>query len=311
MKTSPNNNARLRRRVLYGIVLALAVWIVSAVIFCEASLRVWRRFPPVASEQAAAIRQAARTWEGVATRADDGVELKAWFISPKREPRGCVLVLHGATTSRASGLGMARKLVEAGYSVLMPDSRAHGESGGSIVTFGQRERTDVLRWAAWARGQSCDKLFGLGVSMGGVALIEAAAEQPAFRSIVAECPYSDLRTIAEERVVQRLPVHRRVGRLIARLLVPAASVYARWVYGLDVDSPAARESAARLNTPLLLIHGLEDTKIPPAHSRAIAAADRRARLWLVPGAAHVSASIVQPAEFSRQVLNWFQAHSDR
>jgi dipeptidyl aminopeptidase/acylaminoacyl peptidase len=305
------HSRRLWRGALYSTALALAVWIVSGVIFCEASLRLRRRFSPVEQKQFAAVRQAARAWEDVATTAGDGVDLKGWFISSKRDDRGCVLVLHGAATSRASGLAVARTLLESGYSVLMPDSRAHGESGGAIITYGQREGSDVLRWAAWARGRGCDRLFGIGVSMGGVALIEAAAQEPAFRSIVAECPYSDLRTTAEERVVLKLPVHKRVGRIVARLLVPVASVWARWLYGLDVDSPAATESAARLRTPLLLIHGLDDTKIPPAHSRAIAAADRKARLWLVPGAAHISASLVAPAEFSRQVLNWFQTHASR
>ena len=64
--------------------------------------------------------------------------------------------------------------LKAGYSVLMPDSRAHGESGGEIVTYGLLEKFDVARWAAWARQHKCEKLYGLGESLGGAILLEAA-----------------------------------------------------------------------------------------------------------------------------------------
>ncbi len=299
--------ARLTTRLLCGAGIAVAAWLAAGAIFCEGSVRLHRRFLPVEPGRAAALRRVAQSWEEAAITAADGVSLRAWFLSPRGAQRGCVLLLHGAATSRASGVKVANTLLEEGYAVLMPDSRAHGESGGSIVTYGRWELDDALRWASWSRSRGCARLFGLGVSMGGVALIEAAAEQPAFRSIVAECPYRDLRTVAEERIVQKLPVPSPVGRLAAKLIVPSASLYARALYGLDLDRPAAAASAARLATPLLLIHGLEDAKIPPAHSRAIAEAAPAATLWLVPGSQHIAASVVAPAEFNRRVLEFFRA----
>ncbi len=306
----PFIEARLTKRLLCGAAISVAAWLASGAIFCEGSVRLRRRFAPVEPRQAAALGRVARSWEEAAITAADGVSLRAWFLSPRAALRGCVLLLHGAATSRASGLKVANALLEDGYAVLMPDSRAHGSSGGNIVTYGRWELDDALRWASWSHARGCARLFGLGVSMGGVALIEAAAEQPAFRSIVAECPYRDLRTVAEERIVQKLPVPSPLGRLAAKLIVPSASLYAWALYGLDLDRPAAAASAAHLATPLLLIHGLEDAKIPPAHSRAIAEAAPAATLWLVPGARHIAASVVAPAEFNRRVLEFFRATGD-
>ena len=220
-----------------------------------------------------------------------------------------MLLLHGVASSRASELGLARMLEGAGYSVLLPDSRGHGESGGSMVTYGLLERTDTLRWAAWLRARGCARLFGLGASMGGAVLIQAAAQAPVFQAIVAECPYRDLRTTAEERIAQRAPLPEAVARPLAAALVPAGFLYARVVYGLDLHAVSPIESAAHMTTPLLLIHGLADVKIPAAHSRAIAAAGPTAELWLVPGAGHIAASTTAPAEFRRRVLGWFEAHS--
>src|SRR5881396_1988411 len=63
--------------------------------------------------------------------APDGAMLKAWWF-PSATPANCVLVLHGIGDSRTGGAGFAPMLLAAGYSVLVPDLRAHGESGGEF-----------------------------------------------------------------------------------------------------------------------------------------------------------------------------------
>ena len=45
-------------------------------------------------------------------------------------------------------------------------------------------------------------MYGLGESLGASILIQATAREPVFRAIVAECPFADLRAIAEFRVPQ-------------------------------------------------------------------------------------------------------------
>jgi fermentation-respiration switch protein FrsA (DUF1100 family) len=84
-----------------------------------------------------------------------------------------------------------------GYAVLLPDSRAHGASEGRFVTYGLLEKYDVLAWASWMKRAGCANLYGLGESLGASILIQAAAVQSVFAAIVAECPYADLREIAE------------------------------------------------------------------------------------------------------------------
>jgi hypothetical protein len=37
-------------------------------------------------------------------------------------------------------------VLQQGYRVLLPDSRAHGESGGTLATYGLVERDDIHRW---------------------------------------------------------------------------------------------------------------------------------------------------------------------
>jgi fermentation-respiration switch protein FrsA (DUF1100 family) len=73
-------------------------------------------------------------------------------------------------------------------------------------------------------------------------------------------------------------------------------------------APAHASAVARTPTPILLIHGLRDTNIPPEHSRRIAARNSAIQVWWVPGAAHTEAQSRAPQEFERRVTAWFAAH---
>jgi uncharacterized protein len=131
--------------------------------------------------------------------------------------------------------------------VLAPDSRAHGWSGGDLVSYGVKEAEDALRWAAWLRGQRCGKFYALGESMGAAVLIQAAAKEAVFAAIVAECSFCEFRSIAEYRAQRVIGV----PAIMAKPLVSIAFLFAGMLRGLDFDRASPVESARRLNTPLL------------------------------------------------------------
>ena len=83
---------------------------------------------------------------------------------------------------------------------------------------------------------------------------------------------------------------------------------ARLRYGFDFAQASPRAAISRTQTPILLIHGIEDQQTPASHSIAIAAANPATALWVVPGAGHTAAAASSPAEFRRRVLEWFAGH---
>jgi fermentation-respiration switch protein FrsA (DUF1100 family) len=124
-------------------------------------------------------------------QADAGVTLRGWLFTPPSANGEAAILLHGVGDTRAGVRGVARLLLAAGYTVLTPDARAHGESGGTLATYGVLERQDIRTWVRWlhARGISgC--VHGVGVSMGAAQLLqaldaparEAAALPPSARS---------------------------------------------------------------------------------------------------------------------------------
>jgi uncharacterized protein len=244
-------------------------------------------------------------WRTATLRTKDGVTLQSWFVRPIHPTGACVVVLHGIADSKSGSAGFAPMFLAEGYSVLLPDSRGHGASGGEQVTYGLLEKYDVLEWAHWMRKQGCTRLYGLGESLGASILIQAAAVEPQFQALVAECPYSDLRAVAEYRVGRMSNLPSPLAAPLAKVVVASALFYARLRYALDLNQVSPISSIRRTSTPILLIHGLQDTKTPYWHSQALAQASSHTELWLVRGADHVGASSADPKQFHERVLGWF------
>ncbi len=141
----------------------------------------------------------------VEIRGGDGVRLRGWFFEPPVPNGGAVIALHGIAASREQTTGLARLFLSSGYSVLTPDLRGHGESGG-IASYGVVEADDVHRWADWLlRSPGISRLYGMGGSLGGSVILQSLDAEPRFRAVIAESAYSDFPSVARERVARSLP----------------------------------------------------------------------------------------------------------
>ncbi len=100
--------------------------------------------------------------------------------------------------------------------------------------------------------------------------------------------------------------------MIATPLVWSGFVYARWKYDVDLWQASPEDVVSGTSTPVLLIHGTEDTNIYPWHSQSLAARNpRSANLWLVPGAHHMTVYRTAPVEYESKLLGWFVDHTPR
>jgi uncharacterized protein len=286
--------------LLVGGTLSLSVLVAAALLF-ENAIRVPRKTGSLPESFAAELRRLSSRWDDVTVQSADGTNLRAWFFEPRAPSGACLTLLHGIADSRLSGAGFAPLFLNAGYAVLVPDIRAHGQSGGSSISYGIREKEDLRAWASWLQTQGCRDLYALGESMGGAIALQAAGAGVPFRAVVAECPFASFDRIAEYRLSDW-------PRPLVRALVPTALLYGRLRYGIDLYDASAEAALRHTATPVLLIHGLEDRSVPPENSRILAAVDPSAELWLVPGAGHTSASSAAPGEFTRRVLGFFAAH---
>jgi fermentation-respiration switch protein FrsA (DUF1100 family) len=296
----------LRRLVFATLIGTTAGTALASIFVAENALHIWERPKPDPGDAQALVQGTGATWQAVQAAALDRALLDGWVFTP-REPNGAAAILfHGVADTRAGVLGHAGFLLRAGYTVLAPDARGHGTTGGAIITYGLREAGDVHAWAEWLfRNRAVNRLYGLGESMGAAILLESLPAEPRFRAVVAECPFARFEEVAYDRLSQQTGAPTPVFWPIVKL----GFAWARLRYGVDLRQ-ASPEAAVRNSTiPVLLIHGDRDTNIPLRHSRELHAAnDRSTVLWEVHGAHHVDCMATEPAAYQEKVLRWFQEH---
>lgn len=201
------------------------------------------------------------------------VRLDGWRCPADRPARGTIVFLHGVADNRGSGSGVIRRLGGLGLNIVAYDSRAHGRSEGRFCTYGYVEKDDLKRVID---GLSPPVIL-IGVSMGAAVALQAAAVEPRIAGVVAAETFSDLATVARERTRFFLP--KAVADRALRMAEEGGSFH------IAAVSPA---SAARdIRVPVLLIHGADDWRTSPDHSRRVfAALAGPKKLLLVDGAGH-------------------------
>ncbi|SRR6266496_4599837 len=303
---------RPARIALKGAIIYLAFSLVAGFVMGEMTLHPGRRRIEKAPVAEMYAPYGARL-EPVAIHAIDGVELRAWYSVPEHENGRAVILLHGISDNRIGVAGYGGTFLQHGYRVLLPDSRAHGESGGTLATYGLQESDDIHRWVSWLYDHGATCVDGLGQSMGAALLLESLSAEPRFCAVVADSGFATFRSVAYDREgyfvgAGRVGLERWFGRTVGLLPAEVGIRYAKWRYGIDLLKANPVDGLRASSTPVLLIHGDADMNILPDQSRVLARANRQAELWLVPGAEHCGAAGKMPQEFWPRVLGFFQKH---
>jgi pimeloyl-ACP methyl ester carboxylesterase len=244
------------------------------------------------------------------SRGDD-VDLRGWLLDGD-EGAPYLIFVHGLGGQRTgdNALEIASALIDDdGYNVLLFDLRAHGTSGGGRVTAGDSERMDVLGAYDFvvSRGAEPGQIGLMGFSFGAGVALMAAAQEPGVDAVVADSPFADVRDLLAQEAARKTPI----PEFVAPIFLPAASVFADLLYGIDLGDVRPERDVAGLAYPVLLIHGEADSRIPVSHSRRILdAAPAGSQLWTVPGADHVDAFLEEPEEYLRRVREYFERRLD-
>ncbi len=299
-------------RVIRAVVICYAVLCTILALFLGELAFHPQRVPVGKRQSAEAI--AARfgaALQDVSITARDGSRLRGWFASPANANGDAVILLHGVGDNRHGMFGFAELFLSKGFSVLVPDSRGQGESGGEFPTYGVKEKDDVHRWFVWLTTQEHPQcVFGMGESMGAAILLQAIKSEHRFCAVVAESPFASFRQIAYLRVGQFVGTGAWLGRVILRPAVELAFLYGRITRRVNLTDASPENSVVGSRVPIFLIHGLADDNIPFQQSERIRAHNPDdITLWEVPGAGHCGAVDVAPHQFDSRVVGWFSAHN--
>lgn len=301
---------RKSRYLILFVTLYLTFSAIAAIYVAGGTLHPSRR--PLTQEDESSIRditnQLDSNLENVSITTPDNITLRAWTIHPNRSSGDAVILLHGLADNRVGMTGYAQLLLANGFTVLLPDARAHGASGGPLATYGLLESNDIHQWFDFLVIQFHPRcIFGFAESMGAAQLLQSLTAEPRFCAVAAESSFSSFREIAYDRMGQPFHLGPWFGRTIFRPVVEFAFLYTRWKYHLDMQQVSPEDSVAASKVPVFLIHGQIDSNIPLRHSRRIQARNPSVILWEVPNADHCGAISTAPQEFSQRLLAWFSA----
>jgi uncharacterized protein len=285
------------RRVAAAVALTVLVaWLVAPVARAY-QLVAGRSSGPVAPGDL--VVEDIRFNAGAESERPQGVELAGWTIHTVHGAPAIVLV-HGFKTSREEMLPWARFLHDAGYNVLLFDTRGCGKSAGSTVGLGATEPSDISLAVEAARDQfGTTKVAVLGISLGAGAAILAAANDQNITAVVADSPWTD----------QDLQLSRLSFLPVGSLRVPLppygiAAVNA--LVGVDVTKARPLDAVARISPrPMLIIHSADDDNAttPVEGARKLfAAAGEPKELWVAPRGGHVGAMSALPDEYHARVI---------
>jgi len=300
--------SRLVRYSLLALLLYLTFCTIAGIYLADGTLHPARR--PLSNLIYSGPASTAPQTTDVSITTSDHVTLNAWLMVPAHSNHDAVLLLHGLADNRLGMNGYAQLFLAHGYTVLLPDARAHGDSGGELATYGLLERNDIHQWVEFLDAQTHPHcIYGFGESMGAAQLLQSLATHPHFCAVAAESPFANFREIAYDRMGQPFHAGPWVGRTVLRPLIEIAFLRAR-KFHLNMENVSPESSVSESNIPVLLIHGQIDSNIPVRHSRLIHARNSRTQLWEVPNADHCGALSTDPKEFETKVLQWFEHRTD-
>jgi hypothetical protein len=254
----------------------------------------------VATHIARAPVQAAdlgRPYEPVAFTTSDGLRLRGWYVPSLNG--AAVIVFPGR---RPNPVRYGRMLARHGYGVLLFDRRGESESEGDGNLFGWGGEKDLLAAIGFLeRRADVRAIGGLGLSVGGEMMLQAAAETPKLRAVVSEG--AGQRSLREQMHVpgahRWLPVG---GVAFWSVLTGATTVLAN-----EGPPPDLVDLVPRIAPrPVLLVYGSEgqssELDLNPVYYDAARAPKA---LWEVPGAGHTGGLDAQPAAYEERVVAFF------
>lgn len=228
--------------------------------------------------------------EKVTVTTSDSLDLVAWYAPSKN---GAAVVVYPGTP-RADE---ARVLVRHGYGVLLLEPRGQGGSEGDVVRWaGDR---DLLAGAAYLESRpdvDSGRIGGIGFSVAGEALLEAAAQSSVFAAVVSEGAGERMGE-ADLSGPDRFLTAPTLGMMTA-----AISIFSN-----QGPPPPIVDRIGRIAPrAVFLVYadpgmGGESTRQP----RYYAAADEPKAIWKVPGAGHTGGIDAAPDEYEQRVVGFF------
>ena len=223
-------------------------------------------------------------FENISYKTVDGFNISGWYIPGNPGAPG-VLMVHGRGATRREALRYVPSLHQAGFNLLLIDTRNCGESDKSFNSMGYHERKDVqggIDYLLMVKKVPATGVFGY--SMGASTSIMAMAENQNIKVGVFESGFTDFKTVVRQ-------VAERDYGLPYFPMIPIVTFFFEMRGDTDTDMPTPLKVIGSIAPrPVFIIHGTADQTVYYSHGEALfQAAGHPKQFWTVSSGKHTQA----------------------
>lgn len=243
--------------------------------------------------------------ERVYIKSFDGLRLAASYYN-NNDSDSTILLFHGYRSDGRFDFSCAVKFyIEMGLNVLVVDQRCNGESEGKIITFGIKERRDVVHWVGFVNEKYMPKnIFLSGVSMGATTVMMAAnLDLPEnVKGIIADCGFT-----AAPDIIKK--VARQAFKINADPILPLLNLMCKFFGNFSLYETTTTKALSESDIPIFFIHGKKDGFVPCEMTEASHEAARAEKhICLVEGADHGISFLVDTDNIQKKISAFVKNH---
>ncbi|MBQ4061770.1 MAG: alpha/beta hydrolase [Christensenellaceae bacterium] len=215
----------------------------------------------------------------------------------------CVIIIPGRAESLNYSYYFAQPYKEAGYNVLVIDTRAHGLSEGKYVGYGIGEIPDVIEWSKLLKDRfGIKKIVIHGICVGSTTAVMASVKEdcPKLAGIVAEGMFKSFYTIFKQRTKNGgHPTFMFMGHIYRM---------AKKYVGVDIKKQCPAAVMDKMDTPILFFHSLKDDASLPVYAQELydACASKVKKLVWFDKGAHSHIRIVNKEKYDSEIKNFLK-----
>ncbi len=210
--------------------------------------------------------------------------LHGLWLPHERKDTPVLLYLHGARWNVAGSSNRIRRMQELGFSVLAIDYRGFGRSSAGLPSEATAAEDARAAWAWLAQQQPNKPRYIFGHSLGGAIAIDLARQVQDEQGTIVEGTFTSIPEVVSTFKWGWLPVS-----------------------GLITQRFESVRKVAEIGSPLLVVHGSEDSLIRPSLGRKLyeAAAEPK-RFVLVEGGSHHNTNAVGQGLYREAMVALFK-----
>lgn len=192
-------------------------------------------------------------------KSKDGLKLHGCYIN--NNSNTTVVFTHGYRSRPFNDFSLPmKKMCEEGYNIFYIDQRCHGESEGEYVSFGIKERIDLVDWVHFINEvYQPTNIILYGMSMGCATTSMSLPLMPSnVRCAILDCGFSSIFKLMVKQT-------RKMIKVNAIPSVITMDLYCRIIAHFSIFTTSSKRALKKTNIPCFFIHGKSDSVVPFKH----------------------------------------------